>query len=120
MLSANGRCQQENLIEQGKNGPRYLRAPLDNLVSNWAYMVTTALAWNLKAWWALMLPEHPRWSTKHRREKELVLRMEFKRFVNSFIHIPCQIVRTSRRLVFRLLSWNPYLSIFGRLLPALE
>lgn len=118
--SANGRCHQENLIEQGKNGPRFLRAPLDNLVSNWAYMVATALAWNLKAWWALMLPEQPRWRTKHRREKQFVLRMEFKRFLGAFIHIPCQLVRTGRRLVFRLLSWNPYLSIFNRLLPALE
>jgi hypothetical protein len=30
---------------------------VDNLESNWAYMVMTALAWNLKAWWGLMLPE---------------------------------------------------------------
>ena len=27
--------------------------------SNWAYMVMTALAWNLKAWWALLLPAEP-------------------------------------------------------------
>jgi hypothetical protein len=120
VFSANGRCNQENLIEQGKNGPRYLRAPLDNLESNWAYMVTTALAWNLKAWWALLLPEHPRWREKHRQEKQLVLRMEFKRFLNAFIQIPCQLVRTGRRLVFRLLAWNPYLPIFRRLLSALE
>ena len=32
---------------------RALSAPVDNLYSNWAYMVMTALAWNLKAWWAL-------------------------------------------------------------------
>lgn len=92
VFSANGRCNQENLIEQGKNGPRYLRAPLDNLLSNWAYMVRTALAWNLKAWGALMLPEHPRWREKHRREKQRVLRMEFKLFLNSFIQVPCQLV----------------------------
>ena len=41
-------------------GVRALRAPVDNLESNWAYMVMTALAWNLKAWWALSLPEEPR------------------------------------------------------------
>lgn len=120
VFSAHGRCNQENLIEQGKNGPRYLRAPLDNLQSNWAYMVMTALAWNLKAWWALLLPEHPRWREKHQREKQLVLRMEFKRFLNSFMQIPCQLVRTGRRLVFRLLAWNPYMPIFRRLLVALE
>ena len=38
---------------------RALQAPVDNLVSNWAYMVMTALAWNLKAWLALQLPEQP-------------------------------------------------------------
>lgn len=121
VFSANERCNQENTtIQQGKNGVRCFRAPLDNLVSNWAYMVMTALAWNLKAWWALMLPEHPRWRDKHRHEKQLVLRMEFKRFVNSFVQIPCQLVRTGRCLVFRLLAWNPYLPVFRRLLQALE
>lgn len=107
-------------IEQGKKGVRCFRAPLDNLVSNWAYMVMTSLAWNPKAWWALMLPESPRWRDKHQAEKQLVLKMEFKRFVNSFIQVPCQLVRTGRRLVFRLLAWNPHLHIFQRLLQALE
>ncbi len=120
VFSANDRCHQENIIEQGKNGVRCFRAPLDNLVSNWAYMVMTALAWNLKAWWALTLPETPRWREKHKQEKRLVLRMEFKRFVNSFVQIPCQLVRSGGRLVFRLLAWNPYLPIFRRLLQALE
>src|SRR5476649_1646401 len=54
---ANDRCHQENLIEQLKNGPPALQAPLNSLESNWAYMVMTALAWNLKAWAALRLPE---------------------------------------------------------------
>ena len=120
VFSANARCQQENLIEQQKNGVRSLRAPLDSLNSNWAYMVMTALAWNMKAWVGLMLPESPRWKSKHREEKQLVLRMEFKRFVNSFMLIPCQIVRTGRTLVYRLLSWNPHVPIFRRLLIALE
>ena len=34
-----------------------LSAPLNTLESNWAYMVMTALAWNLKAWSALCLPD---------------------------------------------------------------
>ncbi len=38
---------------QLKGSVRALHAPVDNLVSNWAYMVMTSLAWNLKAWWAL-------------------------------------------------------------------
>ena len=57
VFAANDRCHQENLLAQLHSGVRALTAPLDNLESNWAYMVMTALAWNLKAWWALTLPE---------------------------------------------------------------
>ena len=45
---ANGRCDQENVIEQLKNGVNAMRMPVDDLLSNWAYMVMAALAWNLK------------------------------------------------------------------------
>jgi hypothetical protein len=121
VFAANDRCQQENLLAQLHSGVRALRAPVDNLVSNWAYMVMTALAWDLKAWWALSLPEEPgRWQEKHRIEKRWLLGLEFKTFVNAFVRIPCQIVRTSRRLIFRLLSWNPHLPIFFRLLDRLR
>jgi hypothetical protein len=41
---ANGRCDQENVIEQLKNGVNAMRMPVDDLVSNWAYMVMAALA----------------------------------------------------------------------------
>lgn len=62
VFGANDRCHQENLLAQLHGGVRALRAPVDNLTSNWAYMVMTALAWDLKAWWALLLPEAPgRW-----------------------------------------------------------
>ena len=57
VFEANDRCNQENLHAQLKGGVRALTAPVDNLVSNWAYMVMTSLAWNLKAWYALLLPE---------------------------------------------------------------
>jgi hypothetical protein len=39
VLQANGRCDQENLIEQLKNGVSAMKLPVDNLLSNWAYMV---------------------------------------------------------------------------------
>ncbi len=85
VFSANDRCDQENVLAQLRGGVRALRAPVDNLESNWAYMVMTALAWNLKAWWALTLPEQPgRYQEKHREEKRSVLRLEFKTFVNAF------------------------------------
>jgi hypothetical protein len=116
VFSANDRCNQENLLAQLSGAVRALRAPVDNLESNWAYMVMTALAWNLKAWWALTLPERPgRWHEKHQAEKRWVLGMEFKRFVNAFLRLPCQVIRTGRKLVYRLLGWNPYQPIFFRL-----
>jgi len=111
---ANDRCNQENLLEQLRNGVRALNMPVDGLVSNWAYMVMASLAWSLKAWWALLLPERGRWKEKHRREKQQVLTMEFKRFVNAFIRVPCQIVRAGRRIIYRLLGWNPWQHVFVR------
>ena len=121
VFCANDRCHQENLLAQLHGGVRALRAPVDNLESNWAYMVMTALAWDLKAWWALVLPEAPgRWQEQHRTQKRWVLRLEFKAFVNAFVRIPCQVVRTGRRLVYRLLSWNPHLPIFFRLVDRLR
>lgn len=116
VFKANDRCDQENLNSQLKTGVRSLRAPLDTLLSNWAYMVITALAWNLKSWWALLLPAAPgRWAEKRREEKHTVLRMEFKTFVNAFMRIPCQIVRTGRQLVYRMMAWNPWQQVFFRL-----
>ena len=115
VFSCNDRCHQENLIEQLSNGVRALRAPVDNLLSNWAYMVMTSLGWNLKAWWALSLPETGRWSSKRREEKQEVLKMEFRTFVNYFMKIPCQIIQKGRRVVYRLLSWNRRLPVFRRL-----
>ena len=121
VFAANGRCHQENLLAQLHSGVRALTAPVDTLESNWAYLVMTALAWNLKAWWALTLPEQPgRWQERHRAEKQWVLQIEFKTFVNAFVRLPCQIVRTGRKLVYRLLAWNPYQSIFFRLVSALR
>jgi hypothetical protein len=118
---ANDRCDQENLIAQLHGGVRALRAPLNNLESNWAYMVMTALAWNLKAWWGLLLPEEPgRWQEQHRQEKAWVQKLEFKAFVNAFVRLPCQIVRTGGRLLYRLLSWNPHQRIFFRMMSVLR
>ncbi len=120
VFEANDRCNQENLIAQLAGGVRALCAPVDNLLSNWAYMVMTALAWNLKAWWALWLPEEGRWREKHQAEKHRVLRMEFRTFVNAFIKIPCQIVRAGRKLIYRVLSYNPHLPVFFRLATVLR
>jgi hypothetical protein len=117
---ANDRCDQENLIAQLKSGVKALAMPVDNLVSNGAYMVMASLAWSLKAWAALLLPEHPRWAEKHRAEKRSLLRMEFSTFSVALIQVPCQIVRTAGRIVYRLLSWNPWQGAFLRLVERLH
>jgi Transposase DDE domain group 1 len=121
VFEANDRCDQENLHAQLKGAVRALHAPVDNLVSNWAYMVMTALAWNLKAWWALSLPEPPgeRGATQ-RQDKHRVLRMEFKTFLQAFLRLPCQIVHSGRRLIYRLLGWNPWSGVFFRLVDRLH
>jgi hypothetical protein len=111
---ANDRCNQENLLDQLKHGVGAMRMPVDTLLSNGAYMVMTALAWTLKAWFALQLPDTGRWAVRHAADKAAVLRMEFKAFLHAFMLIPVQVVRTSRRLVFRLLAWNPWQAIFLR------
>jgi hypothetical protein len=101
---ANQRCDQENVIEQLKNGVNAMRMPVNDLVSNWAYMVMSALAWNLKAWFGLLVPQ---------RERGLeLLKMEFRSFLQAVMQLPCQIVRTGRKLVFRILSYNGWLKDF--------
>jgi hypothetical protein len=119
VFSANDRCNQENLIQQHKGGVRSLVAPVDNLLSNWAYMVMASLAWSLKAWSALVLPEDGRWSEKHREEKQKLLRMDFATFRRAMVHVPAQILRTGRKIVCRLLGWNPWQHVFFRLLDQL-
>jgi len=104
VLFANDRGNQENVIAQLKSGVNALRMPSDGLVSNWAYMVIAALAWNLKAWYGLV--------TQAPAPRRDLLRMEFRRFVVNFMQIPCQVVSTSRRLVFRVLAYSRHLEIF--------
>ena len=93
-----GRADHENDIEQLKNGVRALQAPSDNLLSNWAYMVIASLAWDLKAWYGMLLP--------YRHIGLQIMRMEFKRFINTFIRIPCLIIKTGRRICYRLVGYN--------------
>jgi hypothetical protein len=95
---ANDRCDHENDIEQLKNGVKALRMPSDDLVSSWAYMVIAALAWNLKAWVGLWMP--------NKVLGKRIVRMEFKRFLNTFMKIPCLIVKAGRRITYRVVGYN--------------
>jgi hypothetical protein len=101
---AHQRCNQENVIEQLKNGVNAMRIPVTDLNSNWAYMVMAALAWNLKAWYGLMVPD---------RERGLELvKMEFRSFLGAILLLPAQIIRTGRKIIYRILSYNSWLKDF--------
>lgn len=97
------RCDQENLIEQIKNGVQATRMPVAEFDANWAYLVLGALAWNLKAWVGLLLPEQ-----LGARE---IRKMEFRRFLDEIILLPTQILRKGRRLIFRLLAVNRWVPL---------
>ena len=101
---ANERCDHENDIEQLKNGVNAMRMPVDDLLSNWAYMVIAALAWNMIAWYGLLTPDK---ALGHQ-----IIRMEFKRFINTFIKIPCVIIKAGRRIVYRVIGYNSYMKDF--------
>ncbi len=118
VAESNQRCNQEDLISQLKNGPRALHSPLNTLEANWAYSVIASLAWTLKAWFALTLPISPRWKELHEQERRTVLRMDFRTFVESLILIPTQIVKTGRRIIFRVLAWRRKINLLFRLLEA--
>ena len=96
---ANHRCDQENVIAQLKNGVGALRVPLYDLVSNWAYMVIAALAWNLKSWYAMML---------HRKtDRREFIAMEFRRFIHAIILIPAMVIRRARTITIRIIGYQP-------------
>ena len=98
---ANQRCDQENVIEQLKNGVNALRLPVYDLLSNWAYMVMAALAWNIKSWFAMMM--------QRQSDRRQYIRMEFRAFLNRIILIPCRVVRRARRITLRIIGYQPTL-----------
>jgi hypothetical protein len=106
---ANDRCDQENVIEQLKNGVNALRVPLNDLVSNWAYMVIASLAWTFKAWFGLMTPD--------RESRGEVIRMEFRKFLQTVIRVPCQVVRGARRIRLRILAYTERVHLLYGLQP---
>lgn len=108
----NERCDQENLIEQLKNGLNALRMPVGDLVSNWAYMVMASLAWTLKAWFAMV--------TRGKERRHKLIRMEFKRFLNSVVRLPAQIIKSGRRIVYRLLGYSEWAGTLLRTFDAIR
>ncbi|MDA8019793.1 MAG: hypothetical protein MPN21_20320 [Thermoanaerobaculia bacterium] len=86
------------------DGVQATRMPVAEFEANWAYIVVGALAWNLKSWTALMLPD--------RFGACWLLNMEFRTFPDEVMLVPTQILRSGRRLIYRVLSinrWTPLL-----------
>jgi len=95
---ANERCDQENVIGDLKSGIGALRVPLYDLVSNWAYMLIAALAWNIKSWFAMMM---------HRKaDRHAYIRMQFRRFFKTVILIPAMILRRARGITVRIIGYT--------------
>ena len=47
------------------------------------------------------------------RERGIELvKMEFRRFLHAILLLPCQVVRTARRVIYRVLSYNRWLKDF--------
>lgn len=97
------RADHENDIDQLTNGVKALHAPSNTLLSNWAYMVIAALAWDLKAWYGLLMPNTP--------VGYQIIRMEFKQFINFFILIPCIIIKTGRKICYNIIGYNKRLKL---------
>jgi len=104
----NARCNQENTISQLK-ACHALTAPLNDLESNWAYMLFASLAWTLKVWSGMMVrvKGNPAQRKKRKAIRDRVIWMEFATYLNSLMLIPAQVIRSSRQLKLRLLSYRP-------------
>ena len=87
VMAASDRCDQENLIAQLNGGVHALTTPVNDLMSNWAYMVMASLARSLKAWSALMVPVSLRHTAKHEAERRTWLRMEFATFSIKAVYL---------------------------------
>ena len=90
--------------DEAVNGIDALRMPGGDLYSNGAYMVMAALAWNLKAWYGLLMPD--------KKTGAEVVRMEFARFLNGFMALPAQVLNQARQIKVRLLGWTPRVEAF--------
>jgi hypothetical protein len=90
------RCDQENVIEQLKNGIAGMRLPTGELLSNAAFLACARLAHNLKCWLAqLALPSE-------------TVRWQWKRFRQAFVYIAAHVVKHARQVQVRLAVSHRY------------
>ena len=83
---ANGRCDQENTIEQLKNGISALRMPTGELLANGAFLMCGQLAWCLRSWLSsLALPKE-------------TLRWEWSWFRHAFVYVAAKVTQSAREV----------------------
>lgn len=83
---AHGRSNQENLIEQAKNGLSAFRMPTGQFLANEVWMTVAMLAHNFKSYLCLLALGEDK------------LGWEWKRFRFNFLYIVARITRASRQL----------------------
>jgi hypothetical protein len=103
------RFNHENKIEQLANGVHAFKMPAKEFNANWAYMVIAAMAWNMKCWFGLLMDEI------NAELSHKLISVEFKRFQNWIINIPCQIIKSGRYVVFKIMSYSLFLEEFIKL-----
>jgi hypothetical protein len=95
---ADKRCNQENAIEQAKNGLGAMRMPTGTLLANGAFLMAGQIAWNLRAWLSLLaLPRQ-------------TLTWEWGWFRRAFVHAPAHIISRSRSAVVRIAGSHRFAS----------
>jgi len=91
-----GRCDQENTIEQTKNGVSSMRMPTGELLANGAFLMCGQLAWCLRSWLSLLsLPKE-------------TIRWEWKWFRQAFVYVSAKVVRAARGVSVRLSAAHRY------------
>jgi hypothetical protein len=84
------RCDQENVIEQLKNGISGMRMPTGSFAANAAYLICARLAHNLKSWLCMLaLPKE-------------VIRWKWKRFRLAYVYLSARVIRKARQTIIRI------------------
>ena len=97
-----GRCDQENAIEQAKNGLNGFRIPTGSLLANGAFLLCAQIAWCLRSWLSLIvLPSE-------------TLRWEWKRFRHAFVYLAAKVIKIAREVVVRISASHRWAAQFIR------
>ena len=91
-----GRCDQENTIEQMKNGIAALHMPTGQLLANADFLMCGQLAWCLRSWLSLLaLPKES-------------LRFEWDWFRHAFVYVAAKITESGRQAWVQLTGSNRF------------